>query len=66
MKINTNVIMHDLDKAALQALKAIPGFSQLLKVFMKVWNERQFRIINMSSRLRLKNKQRIFVTSVVS
>ena len=57
MKINTNVFMHDSDKVALQTLKAIPGFTQLLKAFMKVWNERQFRIINMSSRLRLSENQ---------
>ncbi|MCI6466801.1 MAG: M48 family metalloprotease [Faecalicatena sp.] len=57
MIINTNVFMHDSDRAALQALKAIPGFTQLLKAFMKVWNERQFHITNMSSRLRLGENQ---------
>ena len=57
MAMNTSVFMHDSDKAALQALKAIPGFTQLLKGFMSIWNERQFQLLNMSSRLRLSEKQ---------
>ena len=57
MAMNTSVFMHDSDKAALQALKAIPGFTQLLKGFMSIWNERQFQLLNMSSRLRLGEKQ---------
>lgn len=46
MAMNTSVFMHDSDKAALQALKAIPGFTQLLKGFMSIWNERQFQLLN--------------------
>lgn len=48
---------HPSDKAALDALKAIPGFSALMKAFMSSWNEKQFRIMNMSSNLRLSEKQ---------
>lgn len=55
--MNPNFYMHDSDRIALQALKAIPGFSQLLKAFMKVWSERQFRIQNMSTNLRISDKQ---------
>ncbi len=55
--INSNLYIHDSDRLALQALKAIPGFTQLLKAFMKVWSEKQFRIENMSSNLRLSEKQ---------
>lgn len=55
--IDPNIYMHESDKAALKALKAIPGFSQVVKAFMSVWNESQFRIENMSSRLRLSEKQ---------
>ena len=55
--VNANLYMHESDKAALKALKAIPGFTQVLKAFMSVWNERQFRIANMSSKLRLSEKQ---------
>lgn len=36
MKVNSHVFMHETDKSALQALKAIPGFTQLLKAFMMV------------------------------
>ena len=57
MHIDSNFFIHDLDKAALQALKAIPGFTQLLKAFMKVWNEQLFNIENMSTNLRLSEKQ---------
>lgn len=44
MAMNTSVFMHDSDKAALQALKSIPGFAPLLKGFMSVWNERQYQL----------------------
>lgn len=57
MNLNSNLYMHELDRTALQALKAIPGFTQLLKAFMKVWNEKQFHIQNMSTNLRLSEKQ---------
>lgn len=49
--------MHEEDKAALKALKAIPGFSALIKGFMNIWQERQFRILNMSSNIRLGENQ---------
>ena len=49
--------MHDSDRIALQALQAIPGFTQLFKAFMKVWSEKQFRIQNMSTNLRISEKQ---------
>ena len=48
---------HASDRAALKALKAIPGFHQFVKAFMNVWSERQFRIMNMSSNLRISEKQ---------
>ncbi len=56
-KVDPNIFIHDLDRAALNSLKKIPGFTAVLKAFMKVWNERQFRITNMSSRIRLDEKQ---------
>lgn len=55
--ISSSLYMHESDKAALKALRAIPGFTPALKAFMSVWNERQFRIQNMSSKLRLSEKQ---------
>ena len=48
---------HDADRAALSALEAIPGFSLLTKGFMNVWNEPQYRILNMSTRIRLGENQ---------
>lgn len=49
--------VHDTDKAALKTLKAIPGFHQFVKAFMKIWSERQFRVSNMSSCVRINEKQ---------
>ena len=57
MAINKNVFLHESDKAALQALKSIPGFSQLLKAYMKDWNEKLFYIQNMSSNIHINDKQ---------
>lgn len=57
MSLNSELFIHPTDKAAMKALKAIPGFSQFVKAYMSVWNERQFRILNMSSKLKISNKQ---------
>ena len=57
MIIDSNFFIHELDKLALRALKAIPGFTQLLKGFMKVWNEQLFNIENMSTNLRIGENQ---------
>ncbi|MBQ3010956.1 MAG: M48 family metallopeptidase [Oscillospiraceae bacterium] len=57
MAIRSELYIHESDKAALAALKAIPGFTPLVKGFMKVWSEQQFRIENMSTNLRLSDKQ---------
>ena len=57
MPINPNLFTHDSDKAALTALKAIPGFSQLMKAFMNIGYEKQARIMNMGDNLRVNEKQ---------
>lgn len=57
MSINPEIFIHESDRAALNALKAIPGFAPLLKAFMKVWNEKQFKIMNMSTNLKLSENQ---------
>lgn len=49
--------IHDLDRKALQALEAIPGFATITKKFISVFNEKQFKILNVSSNLRLGPKQ---------
>ncbi len=57
MKVNPNVFIDDTDRKAMQALKAIPGFTPFLKGFMKVWDERVDHIVNLSSNLRVGEKQ---------
>lgn len=57
MALDAKFFMHDSDKKALQALQSIPGFTQVFKAFMKVWSEKQFRIINMSTNLRISERQ---------
>ena len=49
--------VHPSDRAALKALMAIPGFTPALKAFMKTWHETQYRIQNMSSCVRISEKQ---------
>lgn len=57
MSLDTNLFIHPSDKAAMKALKAIPGFEQVTKAYMSIWNERQFRIENMSKFLRISSNQ---------
>ncbi len=49
--------IHPADQAALASLQAIPGFSRLLKMFMKQWSERLGRIRSMSSYVRIDENQ---------
>ena len=39
-----NIFIHEDDRAALNALENIPGFSQVMKLFMKSWNEKIMHI----------------------
>lgn len=57
MSLDYKLYLHDSDKAAMTALKAIPGFAQAMKAFMKIWSEQQLRLINMSTNLHLSEKQ---------
>ena len=57
MPVNCNVFIHESDKAALDALKAIPGFTQFTKAFMSGWNEKLMYIDNMASNVRISEKQ---------
>lgn len=57
MSIESKYYIHESDRAALESLKAIPGFTRLLKSFMKEWNERQARLRNMSSFIRISENQ---------
>ena len=57
MVLDAKFFMHESDRKALQALKAIPGFTQVFKAFMKGWNEKMMRVVNMSTNLRISEKQ---------
>lgn len=57
MPIDSRFFTHPSDRAALKALKAIPGFHQFMKAFMSVWNEKLFRIENMSSNLKVTERK---------
>lgn len=57
MPIHCNMYMHEQDKSTLQTLKAIPGFTQLYKAYMKTAVEQQYHIQNMSMNLRLGENQ---------
>lgn len=57
MSVDSKYYVHPSDQAALKALKLIPGFHQFIKGFMKIWSERQFRITNMSSCIRINETQ---------
>ena len=57
MAIDSTFYTHPSDRAALKALKAIPGFHQLMKAIMSIWNERLSNIENMSCNLRVNENQ---------
>ena len=57
MPIDHELFIHESDRAALNALKAIPGFTQVLRSFMKVWNEKQFKLLNMSTFVKVSEEQ---------
>ena len=57
MQINPYLFIHKDDQLALNALKAIPGFTPLVKAFMKFGSEEIFKIENMSSNLKLGPNQ---------
>ncbi|MCD7892078.1 MAG: M48 family metalloprotease [Erysipelotrichaceae bacterium] len=56
-QLDPDLFIHPSDKAAMTALKAIPGFSQVMKALMKIWNEQQYKIINMSTNLKVSDQQ---------
>ncbi|MBQ7653825.1 MAG: M48 family metallopeptidase [Clostridia bacterium] len=57
MSIDSKYYQHSSDKAALKTLKAVPGFSKVMKYFIDSTFERQFRIENMSGNVRADEKQ---------
>jgi Zn-dependent protease with chaperone function len=57
MSVDSKYYLHKSDKAALKALKSIPGFSKVTKAFMNMLYEKQWRIMNMSSNVRINEHQ---------
>ena len=57
MAINYDKFIHPLDRKALNALKAVPGFDLLVKKYMNVLGEKIFKIETTSSYLKLGNDQ---------
>lgn len=57
MPIDYRQFIHESDKNALESLRKIPGFSALCKKFTQEVTERQFKIMNMSSRIKLGPNQ---------
>lgn len=49
--------IHESDRKALKALKSIPGFTPIMKKFIKVFNEKEFKILNLSSNIRIDENQ---------
>ncbi|MCR5348181.1 MAG: M48 family metallopeptidase [Bacilli bacterium] len=56
-KINPSVFIHDMDRRALENLKAIPGFTPLLRAFMKIYSSHTLKITNLSSKIHLSPEQ---------
>lgn len=55
--VDSSHYQHPLDKQTLAALKSIPGFTAVLKAFMKVFSERQWFIRNNSMHVKLSERQ---------
>jgi Zn-dependent protease with chaperone function len=57
MSIAPSEFIHPADKAALEALKAIPLFTPCLKAFLKVFSEEYFLGVNLAQKIRLGPRQ---------
>jgi Zn-dependent protease with chaperone function len=57
MGIAPSEFIHPADKAALEALKAIPLFTPCLKAFMKTFSEEYFLGVNLAQKIRLGPSQ---------
>lgn len=57
MAINSNVFIHDADRAAMNALRSVPGFEQVANLFMRYWSEKAMRIENMATKVRISSEQ---------
>jgi len=57
MPIDYNKFIHPQDRVALETLKRIPFFDDLLKAYMKLFDENTMRGVNMASMIRLSPTQ---------
>ena len=57
MAVETKSFIHPMDAKALSALEAIPGMKTLLSAYMKIYDERMWRGLLMSSCIRLNDRQ---------
>lgn len=55
--ISSHAFEHAADRAALTALRAIPGFDQVIKVSSGLLRERQYRLVYLSSSVRVGERQ---------
>lgn len=53
----SELFIHETDRAALSALKAVPGFNVVMKKYMEVYDENVLRVENMSTNIRISEKQ---------
>ena len=57
MAVETKSFIHPMDAKALKGLEAIPGLKTLLSAYMKIYDERMWRGLLMSSCVRLNEQQ---------
>ena len=56
MSADQRYFIHPDDAKALDSLKSIPGFSAVCHKFMDIFSEREYRIINMASKMKLSEE----------
>ncbi|HET8582192.1 MAG TPA: Zn-dependent protease, partial [Jatrophihabitans sp.] len=55
--ISSRAFEHPADRTALTAMRSIPGFDQLLRVASGMLRERQYRLVYLSSAVRVGPRQ---------
>ena len=55
--MNSDFFIHPNDAKALKAMKAIPAFTMVSKKFSDIFAERSFKLSNLSSKLRISDRQ---------
>ena len=55
--VNPKDYYHPQDRKALRELQQIPGFSAVLKAFMKAFSENMIQGMNMSNKVRITDRQ---------